>query len=138
MDLTTSKVIAVAALAGVAVLALLSSIQDRQAAYTSALPTAAPATGRPLQAVAAPQGTPRRAALATAGLTATGLALHAPSSALAAAPEPVPDFDKHVAVEVVQPGNGRDFPQRGQTVEVHYVGKLTNGVQFDSSRARGQ
>jgi hypothetical protein len=29
-------------------------------------------------------------------------------------------------------------PQRGQTVTVHYVGKLENGKQFDSSYDRGQ
>ncbi|RCJ39315.1 peptidylprolyl isomerase [Nostoc punctiforme NIES-2108] len=29
-------------------------------------------------------------------------------------------------------------PKPGQTVEVHYVGTLENGTQFDSSRDRGQ
>ncbi|MEO0854141.1 MAG: FKBP-type peptidyl-prolyl cis-trans isomerase [Cyanobacteria bacterium J06648_11] len=29
-------------------------------------------------------------------------------------------------------------PQKGQRVSVHYVGKLTNGEVFDSSRDRGQ
>jgi FKBP-type peptidyl-prolyl cis-trans isomerase len=28
--------------------------------------------------------------------------------------------------------------KHGDTVSVHYVGKLTNGTQFDSSRDRGQ
>ena len=29
-------------------------------------------------------------------------------------------------------------PKTGQTVKVHYVGTLTNGTKFDSSRDRGQ
>merc|ERR1719421_2228396 len=35
-------------------------------------------------------------------------------------------------------GDGVSFPKVGQTVEVHYTGKLTSGKQFDSSRDRGQ
>ncbi|MBE9104405.1 FKBP-type peptidyl-prolyl cis-trans isomerase [Nostoc cf. edaphicum LEGE 07299] len=31
-----------------------------------------------------------------------------------------------------------ETPKPGQTVEVHYVGTLENGTQFDSSRDRGQ
>ncbi len=30
------------------------------------------------------------------------------------------------------------MPKTGQTVRVHYVGTLTNGAKFDSSRDRGQ
>ncbi|XP_072296913.1 peptidyl-prolyl cis-trans isomerase Fkbp12-like [Eucyclogobius newberryi] len=40
--------------------------------------------------------------------------------------------------EVLRPGDGRSYPQRGQKVAVHYTGTLTNGVKFDSSRDRGR
>uniref|UniRef100_A0A8C6SZ29 peptidylprolyl isomerase n=1 Tax=Neogobius melanostomus TaxID=47308 RepID=A0A8C6SZ29_9GOBI len=43
-----------------------------------------------------------------------------------------------VTKEVLRPGDGRNFPQRGQQVAVHYVGTLTNGTKFDSSRDRGK
>lgn len=39
--------------------------------------------------------------------------------------------------EYIKLGEGRK-PQPGEKVHVHYVGKLTNGNQFDSSRDRGQ
>ncbi|XP_041081015.1 peptidyl-prolyl cis-trans isomerase FKBP1A [Polyodon spathula] len=41
-----------------------------------------------------------------------------------------------VEVETITPGDGRTFPKKGQTCVVHYVGSLTNGKQFDSSRDR--
>lgn len=40
--------------------------------------------------------------------------------------------------EILKEGDATTFPQRGQTVVVHYVGTLTNGQQFDSSRDRGE
>ncbi|XP_028297164.1 peptidyl-prolyl cis-trans isomerase FKBP1A-like [Gouania willdenowi] len=43
-----------------------------------------------------------------------------------------------VTVDTIRPGDGKSCPQRGQTVSVHYVGTLTNGKQFDSSRDRGE
>ncbi|XP_021168129.1 peptidyl-prolyl cis-trans isomerase FKBP1A [Fundulus heteroclitus] len=43
-----------------------------------------------------------------------------------------------VEVETIRPGDGKTFPQRGKTVSVHYVGTLTNGKKFDSSRDRGE
>ncbi|XP_056277853.1 peptidyl-prolyl cis-trans isomerase FKBP1A-like [Pseudoliparis swirei] len=43
-----------------------------------------------------------------------------------------------VEIEIIQEGDGKSFPRKGQTVAVHYVGTLTNGQQFDSSRDRGE
>ncbi|MFH0825333.1 MAG: FKBP-type peptidyl-prolyl cis-trans isomerase [Pseudomonadota bacterium] len=42
-----------------------------------------------------------------------------------------------VKIEVIQQGSG-PVPTKGQTVSVHYIGKLTNGKTFDSSRERGE
>ncbi|XP_008332742.1 peptidyl-prolyl cis-trans isomerase FKBP1A-like [Cynoglossus semilaevis] len=43
-----------------------------------------------------------------------------------------------VEVETLRPGDGKTFPKRGQRVQVHYEGRLTNGKMFDTSRSRGQ
>jgi len=42
-------------------------------------------------------------------------------------------------VDTIAPGDGKTFPKPGDTVDMHYVGKLqSNGNKFDSSRDRGQ
>jgi FKBP-type peptidyl-prolyl cis-trans isomerase len=43
-----------------------------------------------------------------------------------------------IEYETLVEGDGARFPQRMQTAVVHYVGTLTNGTQFDSSRSRGR
>jgi FKBP-type peptidyl-prolyl cis-trans isomerase len=42
-----------------------------------------------------------------------------------------------IQIEELRPGNGAEAA-RGTTVTVHYVGTLTNGQKFDSSRDRGK
>lgn len=42
-----------------------------------------------------------------------------------------------VKIQIVREGKG-PVPRRGQNVVVHYIGALTNGKQFDSSRDRGR
>jgi len=42
-----------------------------------------------------------------------------------------------LVIEDIRPGTGAEA-KHGQTVSVHYVGTLTNGQKFDSSRDRGK
>ena len=44
----------------------------------------------------------------------------------------------HLTKEIVTFGTGSERPPRGANVKAHYVGKLTNGTDFDSSRKRGR
>ncbi|XP_067677989.1 uncharacterized protein [Haliotis asinina] len=39
---------------------------------------------------------------------------------------------------VIQPGDGANYPKKGDKVTMHYTGTLTNGQKFDSSRDRGK
>lgn len=41
-----------------------------------------------------------------------------------------------IEYQVLTEGDGVNFPKRMQTAVVHYVGMLSNGQQFDSTRSR--
>ena len=49
-----------------------------------------------------------------------------------------PGQDGGVLKEIKTPGTGTETPPSGSSVQVHYVGTLTDGSKFDSSRDRGE
>lgn len=48
------------------------------------------------------------------------------------------DKDGGVLKEILTPGVGEDTPFAGDKVKVHYIGSLTDGTKFDSSRDRDE
>jgi len=53
-------------------------------------------------------------------------------------PPPHPEtLAKFVRIETLKAGDGVTFPKPGDTVIVHYTGKLPDGKEFDSSVKRG-
>lgn len=49
-----------------------------------------------------------------------------------------PEKDGGVLKEIKVEGSGDETPPVGSSVSVHYVGTLTDGTKFDSSRDRGE
>merc|ERR1712018_970850 len=51
-----------------------------------------------------------------------------------------PSFRLNMGVDkqVIKPGDGVNFPKKGDRLSMHYTGTLTDGSKFDSSRDRGK
>ena len=44
-----------------------------------------------------------------------------------------PEFEKKFQVTHIKEGDGKNFPQKGDKMHVHYVGRLLDGTEFDNS-----
>ena len=66
------------------------------------------------------------------------LALLLLGATLVAAEEPVQTTPSGLKYQCLKAGQAGTEPKAGDKVKVHYVGTLTDGKKFDSSRDRGQ
>jgi peptidylprolyl isomerase len=86
---------------------------------------------------APPEPTPIAADTTTAATAPAASAKPAAPASAAPSPTPPPDPNAKLVSTDIVVGKGAEA-KTGDTVSVHYVGTLTNGTEFDSSRKRGQ